>query len=382
MVAPGAKQQHISAVATVPAAASVSATGKHAVVLVFVDQTTEIGSDAPTQNTSSVRVSLDKVDGRWSFRSSTRYREAGEAEMKSVFTILRRLSVLALTAGWCGATVTSGSTGVRRRPAGEPAGAVAVDDRDIPVAFLAGGPHAAYLLDGFHAGPDVNNRVTAGNGFDSLAGKGTSVVAPAGGAYSMYTNWEQDGSEQWETFLSTELPDWLAANKGLAPGGHGVVGVSQGGYAAAALVTFHPDRVRYAGSLSGFLAPNAPAWTGRSPPHSGKAARTAIACGARRNWAMEMAFAEPEHPAAGRQQRPALDRQPGSGPRPTRARWPTSATSPRHQRDVLLALPRRRRHQRPLDLGRGAATTGRPGDGGWAHVRRSRREHPLAIHEG
>jgi Mce-associated membrane protein len=65
VVAPGAKQQHISAVATVPAAASVSATGKHAVVLVFVDQTTIIGTDAPTQSTSSVRVTLDKVDGRW-----------------------------------------------------------------------------------------------------------------------------------------------------------------------------------------------------------------------------------------------------------------------------------------------------------------------------
>jgi Mce-associated membrane protein len=65
VVAPGAKQQHITAVATVPAAASVSATGKHAVVLVFVDQTTTIGNDAPTQSTSSVRVSLEKVDGRW-----------------------------------------------------------------------------------------------------------------------------------------------------------------------------------------------------------------------------------------------------------------------------------------------------------------------------
>lgn len=65
VVAPGAKQQHITAVATVPAAASVSATGKHAVVLVFVDQTTTIGNDAPTQSTSSVRVTLDRVDGRW-----------------------------------------------------------------------------------------------------------------------------------------------------------------------------------------------------------------------------------------------------------------------------------------------------------------------------
>ena len=65
VVAPGAKQQHITAVATVPAAASVLATGKHAVVLVFVDQVTTIGNDAPTQSTSSVRVNLEKVDGRW-----------------------------------------------------------------------------------------------------------------------------------------------------------------------------------------------------------------------------------------------------------------------------------------------------------------------------
>src|SRR6478752_1846532 len=126
--------------------------------------------------------------------------------------------------------------------------------RDIPVAFQGGGPHAVILLDAFNAGPDVSNWVGAG-AFTTLAGKGISVAAPAGGAWSLYTNWEQDGGKQWETFLSTELPDWLAANKGLAPGGHGVVGVSQGGYGAAALATFHPDRFRYAGSLSGFLAP-------------------------------------------------------------------------------------------------------------------------------
>lgn len=65
VVAPGAKQQHITAVATVPAAASVSASQDHAVVMVFVDQTTTIGNDAPTQTTSSVRVTLDKVRGRW-----------------------------------------------------------------------------------------------------------------------------------------------------------------------------------------------------------------------------------------------------------------------------------------------------------------------------
>jgi Mce-associated membrane protein len=65
VVAPGAKQQHISAVATVPSAASVSASADHAVVLVYVNQTTTIGSDSPTQTTSCVRVTLDKVHDRW-----------------------------------------------------------------------------------------------------------------------------------------------------------------------------------------------------------------------------------------------------------------------------------------------------------------------------
>src|SRR3954469_22522578 len=133
--------------------------------------------------------------------------------------------------------------------------------RDIPVAFQAGGPHAVILLDAFNAGPDVSNWVGAG-AFNTLAGKGVSVAAPAGGAWSMYTNWEQDGSRQWETFLADELPDWLAANKGLAPGGHGIVGAAQGGTGALMMAAFHPDRFRYAGSLSGFLTPSATAMNG------------------------------------------------------------------------------------------------------------------------
>ena len=65
VVIPGAKQRQISAVATVPAAASVSATANHAVVLVFVNQTTIIGNDPPSDSTSSVRVTLEKVHDRW-----------------------------------------------------------------------------------------------------------------------------------------------------------------------------------------------------------------------------------------------------------------------------------------------------------------------------
>lgn len=128
--------------------------------------------------------------------------------------------------------------------------------RDIPVTFAPGGRHAVVLLDAFNAAPDVSNWITAGNAVKAFAGKGVSVVAPAGGAWSMYTDWELDGSKQWETFLSTELPEWLAVNKGLAPGGHAIVGAAQGGTGALALAAFHPDRYRYAGSMSGFLTPS------------------------------------------------------------------------------------------------------------------------------
>jgi S-formylglutathione hydrolase FrmB len=177
--------------------------------------------------------------------------------LKGLSVLTRVLGVAVLSIALGGVTVMTGYA-AKSRAAGYETLMVpsAAMGRDIPVAFLAGGPHAVYLLDAFDAGPDVSNWVTAGNAMNTLAGKGISVAAPAGGAYSMYTNWEQDGSKQWDTFLSSELPDWLAANKGLAPGGHGAVGASQGGYAAMALAAFHPDRFGFAGSLSGFLYPS------------------------------------------------------------------------------------------------------------------------------
>jgi S-formylglutathione hydrolase FrmB len=172
---------------------------------------------------------------------------------KSVVTALRAvaLTVLLITALSVAAPATAVAAGVEYLTV--PSAAMG---RDIPVAFLDGGPHAVYLLDAFDAGDAVSNWVTAGNAMNTLAGKGISVVAPAGGAYSLYTDWEQDGSKQWETFLSTELPNWLSANKGLAPGGHAIVGASQGGTAAITLAEFHPDRFKYAGSMSGYLYPS------------------------------------------------------------------------------------------------------------------------------
>ncbi|MGH3542984.1 MAG: hypothetical protein ACRDT5_06275 [Mycobacterium sp.] len=62
---PNAEARQVSAVASVPAAASVSATENHAVVLVFVDQTVTIVGFPPIDASSSARVTLDKRGDRW-----------------------------------------------------------------------------------------------------------------------------------------------------------------------------------------------------------------------------------------------------------------------------------------------------------------------------
>src|ERR1700727_394389 len=191
-------------------------------------------------------------------KCSINYRRlTNEVDVQGVSIWRRLLSATVIAVVLWDITATAGRTATAKAAGNVESLMVpsAAMGRDIPVSFMAGGPHAVYLLDAFNAAPGVSNWVTAGNAMNTLAGKGISVAAPAGGAFSMYTNWERDGSKQWDTFLSNELPNWLAANKGLAPGGHGAVGAAQGGYAAAALATVHPDRFRYAGSLSGFLAP-------------------------------------------------------------------------------------------------------------------------------
>jgi S-formylglutathione hydrolase FrmB len=172
--------------------------------------------------------------------------------MSNLLKLLRVLgAVVVALAGWGAAAPTAAAAGVEYLMV--PSGAMG---RDIPVAFQGGGPHAVVLLDAFNAAPDVSNWVTLGNAMGTLGGRGLSVAAPAGGAYSLYTNWERDGSKQWETFLADELPNWLAANKGLAPNGHGIVGASQGGLGAVTMAAFHPDRYSFAGSMSGFLTPS------------------------------------------------------------------------------------------------------------------------------
>ncbi len=134
--------------------------------------------------------------------------------------------------------------------------------RDIRVEFLSGGADvpALYLLDSMEAGEDFNGWDINTQAFDWYSGSGLSVVMPVGGKSSFYSDWYglavgNGGTRtyKWETFLTQELPAWLAANKQVRPTGNAIVGFSMGGSSALILAAFHPQQFIYAGSISGFL---------------------------------------------------------------------------------------------------------------------------------
>ena len=128
----------------------------------------------------------------------------------------------------------------------------------------SGGSKAVYLLDGLRAQDDYSGWDINTPAFDWFHDSGISVVMPVGGQSSFYTDWyspssfnKQTYTYKWETFLTQELPAWLAANKQISTTGNGVVGLSMSGGAALILSAYHPAQFSYAASLSGFLNPSA-----------------------------------------------------------------------------------------------------------------------------
>jgi diacylglycerol O-acyltransferase / trehalose O-mycolyltransferase / mycolyltransferase Ag85 len=134
--------------------------------------------------------------------------------------------------------------------------------RDIRVEFLSGGEgaHAVYLLDSMEAGDDFNGWDINTAAFDWYRDSGLSVVMPVGGKSSFYSDWYGPAAGnsgtytyKWETFLTQELPAYLATNRNVPTTGNAIVGFSMGGSSALVLAAFHPQQFVYAGSLSGFL---------------------------------------------------------------------------------------------------------------------------------
>jgi diacylglycerol O-acyltransferase / trehalose O-mycolyltransferase / mycolyltransferase Ag85 len=139
--------------------------------------------------------------------------------------------------------------------------------RNIRVEFQGGGPHSIYLLDGLRAQDDANGWDINTAAFEWFYQSGISVVMPVGGQSSFYSDWYQPAAGsagtvtyKWETFLTQELPAWLAANKGQAATGNAVVGLSMSGSAALTLAIWHPMQFIFAGSLSGYLNPSMGLW--------------------------------------------------------------------------------------------------------------------------
>jgi len=134
---------------------------------------------------------------------------------------------------------------------------------DVPAAPAAP-TKAVYLLDGLRAQDDYSGWDVNTPAFERFYGSGVSVVMPVGGQSSFYSDWykpssfnKQPYTYKWETFLTSELPQWLAANKTVSTTGNGVVGLSMSGGAALILSAYHPQQFIYAASLSGFLNPSA-----------------------------------------------------------------------------------------------------------------------------
>ena len=146
-------------------------------------------------------------------------------------------------------------------------GAVRGDGPRHPRQFQGGGAHAVYLLDGLRARDDNSGWDIETAAFENYYESGLSVVMPVGGMSSFYTNWQHPAvgnggtfNYQWETFLTSELPAYLSANKGVSPSGNAVVGLSMSGSSALILAAYHPGQFSYAGSLSGFLNLSVGVW--------------------------------------------------------------------------------------------------------------------------
>jgi diacylglycerol O-acyltransferase / trehalose O-mycolyltransferase len=187
----------------------------------------------------------------------------------------RRFAVAAIAAavlpGVVGLAGESATAGAFSRP-GLPVEYLMVPSpsmgKDIKIQFQKGtGSHAVYLLDGLRAQDDYNGWDINTPAFEWFYQSPLSIVMPVGGQSSFYTDWYQPATNKgptqtykWETFLTSELPQWLSANKEVSTAGNAAVGLSMAGSSSMMLALYHPQNFIYAGSLSGFLNPSEGQW--------------------------------------------------------------------------------------------------------------------------
>ncbi len=185
---------------------------------------------------------------------------------------VRRLMISAVTAaalpGLIGLVGGSATAGAFSRP-GLPVEYLQVPSasmgHDIKVQFQSGGEGSPglYLLDGMRAQDDYNGWDINTAAFEWYYESGISVIMPVGGQSSFYSDWYKPAcgkagctTYKWETFLTSELPQFLASQYGVSQSSNAAVGLSMAGSSAMTLAIYHPNQFTYAGSLSGYVNPS------------------------------------------------------------------------------------------------------------------------------
>src|ERR1700734_4142290 len=158
---------------------------------------------------------------------------------------MRRLTVAAIAAtalpGLIGLTGGGPTAGAFSRP-GLPVEYLQVPSasmgRSIKIQFQSGGSGspAVYLLDGLRAQDDYNGWDINTPAFEWYYQSGLSIIMPVGGQSSFYTDWYNPAcgkagcsTYKWETFLTSELPGYLASQKSVKATGSAAVGISMAG---------------------------------------------------------------------------------------------------------------------------------------------------------
>jgi diacylglycerol O-acyltransferase / trehalose O-mycolyltransferase len=137
---------------------------------------------------------------------------------------------------------------------------------DVFKAPKSGAP-TFYLLPGIDGGDNLDPGGNWAPGTKSWFGmtdiqgffgnKNVNVVSPLGGQFSWYTNWVNDGSKQYQTYMTQELPPLI--NKQYNTNGRNAVGgLSSTGGTAVDYAIQVPGMYRAVGSYSGFLTPSDP----------------------------------------------------------------------------------------------------------------------------
>ena len=136
---------------------------------------------------------------------------------------------------------------------------------DVFKAPRSGAP-TFYLLPGIDGGDNLDPGASFAPGTKAwfgmtdiqgfFANKNVNVVSPLGGQFSWWTNWIADGSKQYQTYMTSELPGVINSMY-KTNGRNAVGGLSSTGGTAIDYAVQAPGLFKAVASYSGFPAPSA-----------------------------------------------------------------------------------------------------------------------------